>query len=247
MFKMFSKNLLAMSLAAIGLGFGASTAEAGFTSVRGASNGEDSHRQIFSNVYGGTFMSQGSGPQDSRGVNVDFSNGDIYARRVDDNDDQLWDLESFSARALARFASYRQALRFRSGSSGAGERILAVGDNERAYNVTGNARGVEARPRPFRFLRTGDGEAVSSVQSDNTANLDRMVTYRIEGLDTNEIVYALFFEDLLGAARDEDFNDLVVEIRVPVSMPLPSAALGGMMLMGSLGGMRVLRRPSRKD
>ena len=239
---MFSKKFLAMTLAVAGLGLASASAQAGFTSVRGASNGEDSHRQIFSNVYGGQFMSTGS--TDSRGVNVDFSNGDLFARRIDDNNDQLWDLENFSARAVARFAKFRQALRWRNGSSGNGERILAVGDDEQAYNVTGNARNVQAN-RPFRFLRTGDGDTVSSVETDNPMNLDRMVSYRIEGLDTNDIVYALFFEDLTGRTRDEDFNDLVVEIRVPATAPLPSAALGGLMLMGGLGGMRVLRRPSR--
>ena len=77
----------------------------------------------------------------------------------------------------------------------------------------------------------GSNQYYSEVER-NADGLDHMVTYRIDGLDTAETVWLLFWEDLPGqygppGSSDRDFNDLVVEIRAtPEPAPLALLAFG---------------------
>src|SRR5690606_3820361 len=73
----------------------ASSSNAATTPVLSPYPGEASHLQIFNHTYGGGFVASGDG----------YTNGTITITRVDDNDDQIYDAGTYSARAIAAFSS----------------------------------------------------------------------------------------------------------------------------------------------
>src|SRR4051812_35759078 len=73
-----SRTLFACAAAAAALVFaGAPTARAAFTTVN-PPVGEETHAEILSHIYGGTFHATGVG-------NHDYTNGSITAERVEDS------------------------------------------------------------------------------------------------------------------------------------------------------------------
>jgi hypothetical protein len=200
-----------------------------FTEIKPPPASEHNHRMILNRVYGFEFVPDG----------LNFVNAalGLQAIRISDDDDQVWNFggQSFNASVAATFAHFDQAFGIIPGASG--------GTVEKLFDVTGrryDAQGSAGPVQPdgdFRFARIGpNGIApASSRQADNPDNRDHMVTYEIVGL-RDLPTFLLFFEDLEAFRTDDDFNDLVVEIRV---IPTPAAFGAGIAM---LGGLLVRRR-----
>lgn len=196
---------------------------------------EKTHAEILGDVFSGVFSADGD----------NFNNGSVFVTRVDDDNDQTYDAESWSAKALATWAGATQAF----GTVSDGELFKVTGDDN---NVGGEIFDV-AGGNDIAFSRFGNDKDtidVSTNPSDNPFGQDHVITYTysIEGEDT-EGKYLLFFEDLSQGTpwSDFDYNDLVVEVTTygrgpivtdrPPSLPEPAS----LVLMG-LGGLTVLRR-----
>lgn len=247
------RMLLGMA-AGIGLAVGwGNAARADLTTVSPPPALEASHVQILDHIYGGAFISGGTGI---------FTNGTVTVTRVDDflpgggvgsntnlitgapglpMTDQWWEDGISSATVEARFAGYTQEFGYDTGSGY--QKLFDVNTNgPTGFDVVGS--GVVNFPfgQPFEWIRGGTGNLYSSVEGNNVDSLDHMVTYAVSSPNINpsEHVWLLFWEDrpgLLGQGSDRDFNDMVVEIRASI-IPLPGAWLLGMVGMGAVGMIR---------
>jgi hypothetical protein len=222
----------------------APTAFGGFTPVGPPHPGEDSHAQILSEIYGGTFTPVGP---------VDFSNGLLFAKRIDDfvpgeggptggedDSDQTWRAAFTNAIAEARFAAFEQSFGYFLGSSGGSFQELFDVEGE-GYDVTGQAPLPLISNQLLRWGRGGDNGLFSSRIADNSDRKDHMVTYQIfnavptAGEDPRQR-WVVFWEDIRTGEpfEDWDFNDLVVEI---TAIPEPTV-LGSFGLLALLGARR---------
>jgi hypothetical protein len=226
----------------------ASTAFGGFTTIRPPHPGEDSHAQIFSEIYGGTFVPVGS---------VDFSNGLLFAKRIDDffvgeagdpldmggptggedDTDQTWRAQFTNAIAEARFAAFEQSFGYYLGATGGSFQELFDVEGE-GYDVTGQAPLPLIANQLLRWGRNGDNGLFSSRIADNTDNEDHMVTYQIipsvpSAGEDPRVRWVVFWEDIRRGEpfEDFDFNDLVVEITA-IPEPASLASLGLVALLG---------------
>jgi hypothetical protein len=228
----------------------APAAFAGFTPIQPPHPGEDSHRMILNQIYGGNFQQVGT---------VDFSNGVILAKRVDDilapnsgpggptemggptggedDTDQTWRAQFTNARAEAKFAEFEQNFGFFPGASG--------GSYQQLFNVTGDGYGVTGEAilpllpnQTIRWGRGGENRIVSSRNADNADREDHMVTYQILfediGTEGDEPVFRwlVLWEDILRGEpfEDFDFNDLAVEITA-IPEPTSTVAMGALALL----------------
>jgi len=72
---------------------------------------------------------------------------------------------------------------------------------------------------------------------------DHAVAFKADGSDT----YYLFFEDTAASLADLDFNDVVVRVDGATAVvPVPPAAVAGLLTMGGLGTLRTLKRLRRR-
>jgi len=231
-----------------------SPAFAAFTTVNPPTYAnEDSHAQILSTVYGGSFSSTGS-------LGLDYTNGSITALRIEDtldlssvptgltpqgsalptlaSDDQLWQADFQSASAKAIFASFSQQFGYIDGASG-GTYTNLFNSSGTGYGVTGSIDLSALSGHLLRWARNGDNGVESSQNSDNLDGLDHMVTYSIQGLNNGLQTWLVFFEDLRSGQQyaDFDYNDLVVQI---TALPVPEpTAMAGLLAAASLGfGLR---------
>ncbi len=229
-----SNWMTAFAVAAAALGFGASQAMASTTTVQPPAAGEDSHEQIFENVYGGDFVQAGN----------DFTNGTITATRIDDDNDQIWNLtKAVNTHARAVFASLNQTFGYIPGADG------TLGDFVKLFDVTGTGTngytvGGQAQVEltgDFKWARQGSNGTASSENADNPDSIDHLVSYEISGIDAPKPIFMLFFEDLYqnNGEYDADYNDLVVEV---ASVPTPGAFGAGLALLGVAGLVRRRRR-----
>ncbi len=203
-------------------------AQAGtITEVQEPADGEKSHEEIFEDIFGGDFSSDGDNG---------FTDGSIDLVRVDDNDDQVYNFISWSAEAHAVWAKAWQMF----GTSDDGSLLNVEGEGDDASGSLSDVVGDGS----VVFGRFGDEFLTSDVFTDPTLNgdgLDHVVTYRYVGTagegGEEQVKYFLFFEDLLdGAPRhDFDYNDLVVEIEGVVPEPTSLALM-------AIGGLCMLRR-----
>jgi len=232
-----SLSLLTLSLSSL------SASAATLTTVQAPPSGEATHAEILSSIFGGTFAASGD----------DFTNGVLNAVRVDDDFDQVWPSNVYSAEAQARYAAYEQEFGYVD-ESGTYTQLFDVVGTE--TNVTGSTA-LTSIPGPVRFARNGTrGLPATTRPSDNSDGLDHAITYRITSalvdlpvsgptqiLDPgSQETYVLFFEDLAGddPNADFDFNDLVVTLTRSSAVPEP----GAIALLG-LGGVLVLGRRRR--
>jgi len=216
----------------------AAAAQAGLTSTKAPPTGEKSLVDILTNVYGGTFTSQGN----------DFTNGSLTAVRLDDSNDQTWTSGTYSLRTLASYSNDNVSESFGSvnGSSGGSfDKLFDVSGKK--LGATGSASNVDFGGS-FRLALNSDGAVYTSKDSDNADNRDHALTYRIDGLGNNLTTFVTFWEDLnidlVSPNRSaHDFNDLAVELvrsgGAAAAAPLPPAVWsGGALLAGTFFMMR---------
>ena len=202
------------------------------TALTGPAGAKVSHQDILNSLYGGGFSASG----------LNFSNGSITATRIDDNADQVFSFESFSATAKGRFASWDQQFGV-VGGDGQFQKLFQV--DGRGTDVTGTASNVQISG-DFLFARNGTGGLVTSDPLLNRHGEDGMVTYLLDGLDgISGTALLLFFEDIRGFGPARDFNDLIVEVigqpgGSSVAIPSPAAAGAGLLLLGALAFRRRL-------
>jgi len=268
-----SRTLFACAAAAAALVFaGAPTARAAFTTVN-PPVGEETHAEILSHIYGGTFHATGVG-------NHDYTNGSITAERVEDStvsttnlstgvsnivvgnptpDDQLWLADYKLASAKAKYAVYNQEFGYYDGAAG-GTYTKLFDQTGWGYNVNGDADLSRLSGHLLRWARGGESRVVSSQQIDNADAMDHMVTYHIVANSPTQALagttlkvppasvetWLLFWEDKFKneALADFDFNDLVVEVQASaIPEPTSLASLAAIGLMG-MGMSRKRSRPS---
>ncbi len=176
---------------------------------------------------------------DDDGDQVDFTNGVLSAIRVDDLQlpspmstalgrpgdvtDQLWFGGVVSARAIARFAGYRQTFGYASADDGAYVELFAV--RGRNMNVRGAAVVSLGTTESIVWARGIQPRLWYSDPARNTNGDDHLVTYEITGIDDGLKRWMLFWEDLDGLG-DQDYTDLVVELTTPIPEPAAIAAIG---------------------
>lgn len=251
---------LKAAAASVGIAMGAASAQAGYTTVKNPMYaGELSIGQILSDVYGQSFNASGK----------NFVGTTMTARRVDDflkpssgvmatlgevgsAADQVWTGSFHKATAKARYAAYDQKFGYIDGASG--------GTYHNLFDVTGTGTNVEGSTGvidldgEFRLARDGQNGVQSSKNADNLDGLDHMVTYKIEGLSDGWkfVTWMAFFEDKNAIKTgpnqqfsDRDFNDLAVELKA-TAVPLPPAAVMGLLGLAIPAGMNVAKRYRRK-
>ena len=227
------------------------SARAGFTPINPPPFGEDTHQEIFTAIYGGSFTQAG----------LDFTNGTITATRVEDftdpsltrlgldqpmslvntygTDDQIWQADFQFASAEAKFAVFQQQFGYYLGLESTEYHNL-FNQTGLIYDVDGEKSLAEVAGKVIRWARAGENRIVSSRPTDNADGKDHMVTYLITGRDepividgqqvrgqaNNLIRWLVFFEDKFQGEQlfDFDYNDLVVEIAAPAA---DSRARGG--------------------
>lgn len=234
-----------MALAALA---GAAQAGITYSTVNEPPKPEElNHAEILSMIYGGTFTPAG----------VHYSNGGVTATRVVDFGqggplelfcgspqvpDQVWTGGPASLVARAKYAGDNAAFGWRDDTSGGAFQELL---NTATLDVPVAFSGSSSFRWALNDLRTGRN--FTSRVSDNLSNPadlsssthDQMVAYQISGLDTNDCVWVLFWEDRIEGQDfdDYDFNDAVIEVR---AVPTP----GSLALLG-MGGALMARRRRR--
>lgn len=222
---MKTTTLLATTMATTCLLTGTATAQ--FTKVHAPQGGELSHAQLLSNALGETFTATGSGGRDLVG-------GSIYADRIKDNYDQVWNGGWANATIIGREAGYSHTF----GYVQDGEFNALLRSDEQGSSTSFSIDGK------FTWALQTDqedgGDLWSSKKSRNYDKKDHMVTYAIYN-NQHLTGFALFFEDLPYWCSDLDYNDTAVLLSI---VPTPHAA--GLALVG-LGGVGFATGRRRRD
>ncbi len=229
----------------IALFAGASSAYAGFTTVKPAPGSEKNHQQILGLVYGGTFVVNES-------ATPTFSNGNLTFTRVNDDgmggilnivtsdttptDDQRWSIGGATGPvtviARAKYAGDNHTFGWIDDTSA--QPVYQSLGATNTFNVP-----VEVSlSSNFRWALndTTKNTVWTSRASDNVSggkSYDQMTTYRVAGPGITQPTFLLFWEDRIAGGADYDYNDAVIEV---TAVPTPGAA--GLALAGVLGAMR---------
>ncbi|MEM6393973.1 MAG: DUF4114 domain-containing protein [Planctomycetota bacterium] len=214
-------SVLAPTATAAAAAVAAGPAMAGLTPIVESST-EATHLDIFNATYGGGFSASGAG----------FVSSDVTVERVDDAEDISFGFGSFTAQSIARFASLDQSFGY---VDAEGDFQMLFEETGSGFDVTGSV-GETTLDTPVTFARLGTGGVVSSDPTANSDGEDHLITYKVTS--GSDEFYVLFFEDLFGSAADNDFQDLVVEVRAISAVPTPAAAGLGLVLMGGLAFRR---------
>lgn len=196
-----------------------------YTQVNEPTGSEKSHAEFFSQFFLDDFVQNGN----------DFTSSVVDITRVDDDTDQSYNLNSWTAEVLSTWAAASQSF----GTADDGVLFDVQGGN--GQQVSGSASDLDGGTG-ITFARFGDELGTFDVTTDPASNRfgrDHVVTYTIsiDGVP-QENLYFLFFED----AFDRDFNDMVVRIttsEVPIITEVPEP--GSLALIG-LGGLMMFYR-----
>lgn len=195
--------------------------------------GEEPHAKILGDIYSGGTSFIGTGTPLNYAVWSQYTSADnsIIAYRVDDALDQIWNTDCVVS-AKAKYAGQNQSFGWDEGALNGTNynQLLTDADIILGTNVLVNTGEVS-----FLWGLKSTGSMGNylwwSKTSLNYDGKDHMVTYRIEGLNTDCEVYLLFFEDLPKydykghTLADWDYNDFVVEI-CQIPEPASIALLG---------------------
>ncbi len=203
------------------------------------------HESILETIYGGDFVPNGN-DYDNAGLGISVNRFDdsltpngmisLLTSSPGDASDRVWSDAYISTSAVWLRANFTQQFGFDRGN---GFELLfdAFGEFE---NVTGSAS-IDLSGETWRWVRRDqDGTRPwSSDPGQNPDFLDHMVTYQVNGLNTEGVTYLVFIEDLygphtsVGGISDRDFDDLVIEIH---ATPEPASAV--LLLSGALVALR---------
>lgn len=248
------KNRTSFVFAAlVGMGMsGAAMAAPGYTLVQSPPSGEKSHKQMLSQVYGGTWSLASNGR--------DYSTSGMTATRLADKGvntptslttgvsgtDNVWTGPAMTTViAKAKYAGDNSVFGYFDDTSGSStfHQLFNTG--------TIGAEATITLPAAFRFaikdLTTG--KTWTSRSSDNYGTgqycdntYDQLVTYKMSGSCNGQACdeWALFWEDRPYGASDRDFNDAMITIQVCPAIPAPATA--GLLGLGALGVVRRRRK-----
>lgn len=216
---------------------GASPARAGLTPVLPTPHAaEQSHHQILSNLYGGGFTLTGGGS---------FTNGGVTATRVNDLNDVAWTGGKLTLNPVASFSRSEQSLGLMVGKAGDSGYQSLFSVDQFGF-LPGSPTTIDMGGGHWRFSLDNGATQLRSLSTAGE-NLfagagDQLVTYKIDGLGDGKSRYLLFWEDTPVAKGDRDYNDLVVEATFagrggPTAVPLPPAALVGLLGLGMAGAV----------
>lgn len=217
------------SIITVAAALSAGGASAQYTTVYAPPGGEANHAKILASALGGTFGSVAS---------RDYSNGSIYADRIKDNADQLWDAGRYHATMVAREAGYTHTFGFVEGDKGKLGHFQGVLRSDEI-----GSKATVSLDDTFRWAIKNDqqfdgGQLFTSRQKDNPGNDDHMVAYKLLDAAGKFFGYALFFEDLKNCP-DSDYNDVAVILTL---VPTPQAAMLGLTGLGGVGLLAGRRR-----
>ncbi len=197
-------------------------------------------------------------------MDLDLPSGGIV--RVDDSLDQIWQATITNGGrvlARARYASHELAFGFDAGGgyvnliNDLGDGTLLVGNpgefgadpHDEDFAVVGTSwerlqltagtpfafilRDLTVNPDNY-FTSNNSGAGVGSSGYRNSGSEDHMVAFRV-----NAQHYFIASEDLLPGQSDNDFNDMVVEVKFIQPVPLPAALP---LLLSGLAGFGFVRR-----
>jgi hypothetical protein len=229
---------------------GASSVQAGLTSIGARPSFEVGQESIFEHQYGGDWHKVGD----------DFYNGTMSAKRMDDwlsnpgvlsigkgacgySDDERWSGGKFTMTAVAKWSGNAQKLNLID-SSGHVHDLLDV--KGYGFDIDPASATIDMHNQQFKFQRTGDSGTQSSVDAENADLRDHLITYVIEGLPGQTMpVWMMFWEDMNRFSNTPlkrtwaDYNDLAVEIRsAPHAVPLPPAGWAGLFTLAGCAAVR---------
>ncbi len=219
-----------------------STANAGFTTINTPRPSEANFATILGDVYGGTFTPNG----------VNFSNAaGVTATRIDDDNDQVFDTGgSLTARAVAIYSRMPQNFGVWDGAGPGGSyNKLFDATPLPGGGASGSVTDVPVTAQ-LRFGRGGNTAVYSSNIADGTDTLgrDHQVVWTISGngIKPGTMLIGWEDDDRLGTLSDFDFQDLVVEVVTGAPIPLPTAAIPGLLTLVGVAIITKVRKLRRQ-
>jgi len=218
----------------------AAPAHAGYTPFDAPPAGERSHAEILSEVYGGTFLSDGLNFANELGVTAlrvsdsDCSGGESPPKGCPSALDRIWEIGPAVVTAKTSDAALTQSFGWNEGLGADG---IGAFYTELVDEILRGPVGIDPNGLFLWAINPSSGDIFWSKSALNPDGADHMLTYLITGLPTSGNVWLTFWEDLPSWDWDADYNDFAVEIRSSV----PELGASWLLVLG-LAATRALRR-----